>query len=623
VYIKTSSLSVKSGELLVSGTAAGVGANNVGVYVEGSNFTSQGPDGYTSPVTIYGNGSAAGSDNNRGVSFNTSTVTSAAGYIWLTGNGGGTGVNNEGVAVNSSTLTLNGGTGTAGGLGSGIYVWGSGAAGTDANNGVNIAGSTLTASGSDTFSAISVIGTGAGTGTGNNGVVISSSKLTATEGIATAGIFVSGQGGAGTTDNSGVSVSASTLTSNAGSQLVTGIGAGAGTMYGVLFTGGTTLASTAGNICVNGTTPDDTNVAIALQGGTNVLTTAGQIALTAVNGGINLGSSKGGDTANVSSTYSTAGKASISLVSDNGVKQYTGTVGATGGLLLQGEGAFYLESAGNNFTSLAAAIADDTVTKASLILSAQGSFAITSLTGCVECLTLTASGVTVGAAAGSAPPVTPTGNVVVLNVAAGTVTQTTGDTLVTSGLQLRGGADYQLLTNANNVDVITATLTGAGGKLAFNDADSVTVGNFSIAGIQPVPVTYTSSGITTASQNAAIKAVANIYIDKAVNVGTANFGAQAGTLIRQNTTGGITAAGLQLSGGADVNLVAATNDVTTIAASKVGALNYIDTNGFAVGAVATQLSSGATVSGVTATKDVYLTSKATGGSGDIIAINSD
>ncbi len=421
-------------------------------------------------------------------------------------------------------------------------------------------------------------------------------------------------------NNTGVYLEASRLSSVAGDMGVTGFGAGTGTMNGVFITAGTTLISTSGDICVNGTTPDDTNVAIALQTGANSISTAGQIALIANNGGINLGLAAGGDSANITSTYSVAGNAAVSLISDNGVNQYTGTVSATGGLLLQGEGAFFLESAGNQLSSLAASITNDTVTPASLILRAQNGFQITSLTACVDCTALTVSGVTVGVPSGTMPPVVPTANYVVFNVAAGNVTQ--NQALSTSNLLLLGGANYQLLSNVNNADVITANLTGTG-SVAFRDADSITVGSFTTLGIQPVvPAVYTATGITTANQNAAVQAVGSIYIDQAVNVGTANAGFQAGTLIRQNATGGITANGLQLSGGAAVNLVAATNNVATLSARTVGALNYIDQNSFAVGSVATQLNGGTAIAGIGSTGDVYLTSSATGGATDVIALNS-
>ncbi|MBK8070479.1 MAG: hypothetical protein IPK34_00020 [Ramlibacter sp.] len=616
-----SSANATSDAIFVTGSGAGTGDNSSGVRLSSSTLTSSGGNDLAT-IQVHGVG-APGDANNRGVEVTASTITSAQGYVWLSGSANGSGANNDGVLVDNSRIALNGGAGNTG-----VYIDGNSLGGTTDGNGVRIANSTLTSAGNDGFEAIYLSGSASGTGAGNHGISTVGSTLTTSGGSGADRIYIEGYGSNGVAANVGVRLDSSSLTTNGGHFEISGTATASDPgAFGILVTNNTTLASTSGDICLIGEVPSTATptAAIALQTGTNIIqTTSGQVALKAVNGGIDLGLAAGGDTAIIRGS-STTSEAAVSLISDNGVNQYTGSIaagGTGGGLLLSGSGAFYLESSANNLTNLAVSIANNGTTgiDATLLLTETDGFTISKLDACTTCTTLTVDGVTVGSAGGGSVA-TPSANLTMFNVASGTVSQAAGSNVVTSGLQLQGGAVYSLLSNAaNNVDVLTATLSGSG-TVTYQDSDSVTVGDFMVTGVLPGGSSYSSKGITTVNQNIAVQAANSIYIDAPVDVGTANAGFQAATLIRQNATGGITAGGLQLRGGADVYLAAGTNDVDTIAANQVGNLHFIDADGFAVGTVATQLNSGADTVGINATGDVYLTST-TATNTDIVAVSN-
>ena len=106
VRLEGSALVTSAGNIEVIGFADGSGNDNTGVKLAGGTIQGTGP----SNVMVYGEGSAAGVNNNEGVRIESGgSVLAASGMMQVTGFGGGSGTGNHGVKVAGSVANTGAG----------------------------------------------------------------------------------------------------------------------------------------------------------------------------------------------------------------------------------------------------------------------------------------------------------------------------------------------------------------------------------------------------------------------------------------------------------------------------------------------------------------------------------
>ena len=160
----------------------------------------------------------------------------------------------------------------------------------------------------------------------------------------------------------------------------------------------------------------------------------------------------------------------------------------------------------------------------------------------------------------------------------GPVTQGAAGTITANELNLRGSGPFSLTNNANDVNTVGATVTGA---LQLNDVDDLTVG--AVAAVGTIPA---SGGLTSGNNDIALITGGALTLNQAVNAGTADVGLQANGPVTQGAAGTITANELNLRGSGPFSLTNNANDVNTVGATVTGALQLNDVDDLTVGAVA-------------------------------------
>ncbi len=160
----------------------------------------------------------------------------------------------------------------------------------------------------------------------------------------------------------------------------------------------------------------------------------------------------------------------------------------------------------------------------------------------------------------------------------GPVTQGAAGTITANELNLRGNGPFTLTNNANDVNTVGATVTGA---LQLNDVDDLTVG--AVAAVGTIPA---SGGLTSGNNDIALITGGALTLNQAVNAGTADVGLQANGPVTQGAAGTITANELNLRGSGPFTLTNNANDVNTVGATVTGALQLNDVDDLTVGAVA-------------------------------------
>ncbi len=267
-------LQAVDGDISLTGTGQGTGQGNYGISISGAGILSSGNTADGANITLIGQGSLTGTNNNVGISGG--PIVSVIGDISLTGTGGGSGTGNRGISTPSIQST-----GMAPGA-AGITLIGQGSiSGTDSNTGIT--GGSITS----LFGDIDLQGTGGGSGMGNAGIetpVISSSGM----GAGAATIALTGQGAAGTDQNVGVLVAGS-ISSVDGSVVLTGAGAGSGVNNDGISVSSSTITTTGTGTITLISQMDDLTVLMP------IMTTAADISLLAVNTAANISFSMTGD----------------------------------------------------------------------------------------------------------------------------------------------------------------------------------------------------------------------------------------------------------------------------------------------------------------------------------------
>jgi len=323
VQVANSAIASVTGNINVTGTGNGFGNTNRGISIENSGVVSSTGTGTTAAtITLTGQGSTAGNDNNRGILLidGGSQITSVDGAISLTGTGGGTGNENIGVDVEQAAVVESTGTAT-------ITVKGDGSSnGSNSNFGIFLAGNNATIR--SVTGDVTLTGTGQGSGSNNHGVYLQNvGKLQSTD---TAKLIVTGLGSTTATgaNNSGVRIEdgGSQITSVNGAIAITGnAGSGTDTNIGVhLFNGG--------QISSTGTGANAASITVIGQGSSNT-TGIG-------NDGIR--------TDNANSISSIDGAISLTGIAGKGSQQNRGVVVYNGGLITSATGNITVNGTGGN-----------------------------------------------------------------------------------------------------------------------------------------------------------------------------------------------------------------------------------------------------------------------------------
>ncbi len=262
------------------------------------------------------------------------------------------------------------------------------------------------------------------------------------------------------------------------------------------------------------------------------------------------------------------------------------------GLELLGSGSYTLANANNNVSTLAAS------TTAAVSYRDTDGFSI----GTVN----STNGITTG------------GNNLTLQAGAA-VTQT--QAIVVTGLELLGSGPFTLTNASNDISTLAASTSGSisyrdsngfavgtvnsttgintGGNnlslqsgAAVTQSQSILASGLELLGTGPYTLTNASNDIATlaASTTGTISyrdasgfAIGTVNATNGVSTGGNNLTLRSGGAVTQ--TQAITAAGLELLGTGPYTLTAATNNVTTLAASVNGSVVYTDADALSVGAV--------------------------------------
>src|SRR5437667_133891 len=217
-------------------------------------------------------------------------------------------------------------------------------------------------------------------------------------------------------------------------------------------------------------------------------------------------------------------------------------------------------------------------------------------------LTVLAGGLTIGAAAdaGADDITLGSGNLTLKDRKP--VTQSRGDVILASGLQLLGSGTVTLNDTGNNVSTLAATYNG---PIAYTDSNTMTIGT-----VTDGPSGMTASGITTSHDGVKLTVLAGgLGLGAAADAGADDItlGSRNMTL---NVVGNITqisgnvilASGLQLLGSGTVTLNDTGNNVSTLAATYTGPISSPSLRA-ALPISVTDGPSGMTASGITTSHD--------------------
>ncbi|MFV0445505.1 MAG: beta strand repeat-containing protein, partial [Planctomycetaceae bacterium] len=275
----------------------------------------------------------------------------------------------------------------------------------------------------------------------------------------------------------------------------------------------------------------------------------------------------------------TAGTGDVTLTADGAVTQNAGDVITAAGLLLQGNGSFTLDDAGNNVGTLAAN------TNGSILYHDADSLEVGTVNS-VNGITTSNDDVTLCATAITLTQTVNVGNGTVrlhandtVTPANGNITQT-GGSIIAAALGAIASGDIELGSSGNDVDTFAAN---AGGDIHFVDADGYTLGTVTAADCFDETIGLTAGGdVELCIANGDLTIAAAIG-----STGTLRLNAAAGN-VTQTAGGVITAANLGVLAQNNITLSIASNNVTGVFAAistTLGNVQFNDLGGFTVGTI--------------------------------------
>ena len=573
--------------------------------------------GNTNSLTLIGNNSV--------VLNGTISNTTAAGQLFITG--GSIDINNS-ITVTSGTVTLNGTSavneGVAGTItASGLELLGSGPfALTNAGNEIGILAASTTGAISyqdATGFSIGVVNGTVGINTGGNTLTLQAGgAVTQAQGVTASGLELLGSGTF--TLNSVGTNDITTLAVNTTAAVVytDANGFDVGTVNS---TSGATV--TGGNLTLRATGAVTQSQKITATGlellgnGPYTLTNASNNITTLAantNGAISFTDVDGFAIGTVNATAGiTTAVSNVTLQSGGAVTQTQKITAAT--LELLGTGSYTLQNASNDINTLAANTTGAVKFRDSTALSIGTVNATSGITTSGSDIVLQTGGTLTLSNAISAG----IGNVT-LN-SGGSVTQGAGDTITAAGLELLGAGPFTLTDAGNDVNNLAASTTGAvsfrdatgfvistvnstigiatGGNnltlratAAVTQTQAISASGLELLGAGPYALTNSSNDISVLAANTpnALSyrdangfSIGTVNSTNGISIGANTLTLQAGGSVTQSQA--ITALNLELLGTGSYTLNALGNDVTTIAASTTGGVNYRDTNALQVGTV--------------------------------------
>src|SRR6185503_1778435 len=115
------------------------------------------------------------------------------------------------------------------------------------------------------------------------------------------------------------------------------------------------------------------------------------------------------------------------------------------------------------------------------------------------------------------------------------------------------------------------------------DADSLSVGSVTDTAMS---MSVSTTGITSGGFDVKLATTSGaLSLEAPVTLGAGDLTLNINGDVSQTSSGGITAAGLQILGTGTVRLDSATNNVTTLAANHSGSISYLDADSLSVGSV--------------------------------------
>ena len=271
-----------------------------------------------------------------------------------------------------------------------------------------------------------------------------------------------------------------------------------------------------------------------------------------------------------------AGAGNVALSAGGAVTQTAPIV--AGGLSFQGTGPYTLTNGGNDVDTVAAnttAVIEFTDVDGLTVGTVPAVGTLGAVSG------LTSGNNDIALVTGGALTLTQPVNAGTADVglqANGAVTQGAAGQITANELNLRGAGPFTLTNNANDVNTVGATTTGA---IQVNDVDDLTVGNVAAVGTIPA-----SGGLTSGNNDIALVTGGALTLTQPVNAGTADVGLQANGAVTQGAAGQITANELNLRGAGPFTLTNNANDVNTVGATTTGAIQVNDVDDLTVGNVA-------------------------------------
>src|SRR6185503_17880631 len=203
----------------------------------------------------------------------------------------------------------------------------------------------------------------------------------------------------------------------------------------------------------------------------------------------------------------------------------------------------------------------------------------------------------------------------------GDVSQTSTGGITAAGLQILGTGTVRLDSATNNVTTLAANHSGS---ISYLDADSLTVGSVTDTAMS---MSVSTTGLTSGGFDVKLATTSGaLSIEAPVTLGAGDLTLNINGAVSQTSSGGITAAGLQILGTGTVRLDSATNNVTTLAANHSGSISYLDADSLTVGSVSTTgiTSGGFDVKLATTNGALSIEAPVTLGAGDLtLSINGD